>query len=144
MSETNTLKKKISIKQIIILQIAVCIYTLSGIAAKFASNYNLTDFLTLLKNILSGTADKTMFNMVSLGFVLCYGIELVILGVYAIIWQQIIKKVDISTAYANRAIAIFWSTLWAITIFKEHISIQNIIGICIIVLGTWMVNRDDK
>ncbi len=35
-----------------------------------------------------------------MGFVLCYGVEILILGVYAICWQQIIKKVDISVAYS--------------------------------------------
>ena len=61
---------------------------------------------------------------------------------YAICWQQIIKKVDISVAYSNRASAIFWSTLWAAVVFHEHISVQNIIGIIVIFAGIWMVNRD--
>ena len=78
----------------------------------------------------------------SMGFVLCYGIEILILGAYAICWQQIIKKVDISVAYSNRASAIFWSTLWAAVVFHEHISVQNIIGIIVIFAGIWMVNRD--
>jgi drug/metabolite transporter (DMT)-like permease len=119
--ENNTQKvKKLTFKLLILLQAAVCIYTVSGIAGKFASRY---DFL-------------------SLGFILCYGVEIIILGVYAIIWQQIIKKVDISIAYANRAVAIFWSMLWAVLIFKEPITVQNLIGVAIIFLGTWMVNRD--
>ncbi len=120
-TESNSKKvKKLTIKLLILLQAAVCIYTVSGIAGKFASKY---DFL-------------------SLGFIICYGIEIVILGIYALIWQQIIKKVDISIAYANRAVAIFWSMLWAVIIFGEAITIQNIIGVVIIVIGTWMVNKD--
>jgi len=45
---------------------------------------------------------------------------------YAIFWQQIIKRVDLSVAYANRSIAILWSMIWAALIFGEHISVQNI------------------
>lgn len=112
--------KNTSLKYIILLQAAVILYTCTDIAAKLASNY----------------------PFLSIGFVLCYGGEIFLLGIYAICWQQIIKKVDISVAYSNRAAAIFWSTLWAAAIFREHVSVQNIIGISIIFAGIWMVNRD--
>lgn len=112
--------KNTSLKYIILLQAAVILYTCTDIAAKLASNY----------------------PFLSMGFVLCYGAEIFLLGIYAVCWQQIIKKVDISVAYSNRAAAIFWSTLWAAAIFREHVSVQNIIGIFIIFAGIWMVNRD--
>ena len=114
------MKQKLSFKYIIALQAAVILYTCTDIAAKLASNY----------------------PFLSMGFILSYGVEIMLLGLYAIFWQQIIKKVDISIAYSNRAAAIFWSTLWAAAIFKEHISVQNVIGIVIIFAGIWMVNRD--
>jgi len=113
--------KKVSIKLLIVLQLIVCVYTLSGIAAKLASNY---EFL-------------------SMGFILCYGLEIAILGVYAIAWQQIIKRVDISIAYANRSMAIFWSMLWASILFKEEITIQNLLGVGLIFAGTWVVNGSE-
>ncbi len=81
------MKKSISLRYIVLLQAAVILYTCTDIAAKLASRY----------------------PFLSMGFVLCYGVEILILGVYAICWQQIIKKVDISVAYSNRASAIFWS-----------------------------------
>lgn len=119
MVKTETKKNKWSI--VLIIQAAVCLYTLSGICAKFASRY---EFL-------------------SLGFILCYGAEMVILGIYAIIWQQIIKHVDISIAYANRAMAIFWSMLWAFLLFKEQITVQNLMGVLLIFVGTWVVNSSE-
>lgn len=103
------------------LQMAVCVYTLSGIAAKLASRY---DFL-------------------SVGFIACYGVEILILGIYAVIWQQIIKRVDISVAYTNRAVAIFWSMLWSVLIFHESISVKEILGVLLIFAGTFMVNSDE-
>lgn len=114
-------EKKVSWKMLLIIQAAVCLYTVSGIAAKLASNY---EFL-------------------SLGFILCYGMEIAVLGIYAIVWQQIIKKVDLSIAYANRALAIFWSMLWAFLLFKERITLQNLLGVCLIFVGTWVVNSSD-
>ena len=108
------------LKLLIFLQFAVFLYALSGVAGKFASNY---EFL-------------------SLGFVVCYGLEIIILGVYAIIWQQLIKKLDLSIAYTNKATAIFWSMVLSYLIFKERITVNNIIGVIIIFIGILMVNRD--
>ena len=113
--------QKINIGILLILQVAVCLYTVSGIAAKFASNY---EFL-------------------SMGFILCYGMEIAVLGVYAIVWQQIIKRVDISIAYANRSTAIFWSMLWASILFQEQITWQNLAGVVLIFVGTWVVNSSE-
>lgn len=78
-----------------------------------------------------------------MGYILCYGAELFILGLYAIIWQQIIKRIDLSLAYANRASAIFWSALWATIFFHEQLSIKNIAGIFVIFIGIWVVNQND-
>lgn len=114
-------KRRVSWVLLLILQGAVCLYTLSGIAAKYASN----------------------FEFLSLGFTFCYGLEILILGIYALIWQQIIKRVDISVAYANRSLAIFWSMLWAFLLFKEQITVQNLIGVALIFVGTWVVNSSD-
>ena len=107
---------------LILLQLVIMIYTLSGVAAKFAAGY---EFL-------------------SMGFILCYGVEIFILGLYAIFWQQIIKRVDLSVAYANRSIAILWSMIWAALIFGEHISVQNIIGVLLVIAGTMIVNKEGK
>lgn len=114
------MKRTHALRYTLLLQAAVILYTCTDIAAKLASGY----------------------PFLSTGFVLCYGAEILILGVYAVCWQQIIKKVDISVAYSNRASAIFWSTLWAAAIFHEHISFRNMIGIILIFTGIWMVNRD--
>lgn len=111
-------KAKARTIDIVFLQLIIVIYTLSGIAAKFASHY----------------------NFLSANFIIIYGIEIGILGVYAILWQQVIKKFDLSIAYANRGVAIFWSLIWSTMIFKEPISKQNIIGVFIIFVGTYIVN----
>ena len=114
--------KKNLIKNIIILQAIIVVYTLATVAAKFASGEEFLSFK----------------------FILFYGIELVILGVYAILWQQIIKKFEITIAYANRAMALLWSLVWAIVFFHEAITVQNVIGVIIVVIGTIIVNLDGE
>jgi multidrug transporter EmrE-like cation transporter len=112
--------KKISPIQILVLQLAVIVYTFETVAAKFASGY----------------------PFLSWGFILCYGVQIGVLGIYAIIWQQVIKRVDLSIAYANRAFAIFWSMLWAVLFFKETVTLRNLIGVGIIFAGVMVVNTD--
>lgn len=115
-------EKSVKIKELLILQFIIMIYTLSSVVAKFASG---EEFLS--------------FN-----FILFYGLEILILGIYAILWQQIIKKFDLSVAYANKAMSLLWAMLWAILFFKENINIKNVIGVIIVIIGTIIVNKDDK
>jgi len=119
-----TRSKKINFNKmmnIVFLQLMIVLYTISGIAAKKASGY--------------------MF--LSSQFALYYSIEILILALYAILWQQLIKKFDISIAYSNRALSIFWSLLWAVMFFGETISLKNIIGAFIILIGVIVVNSND-
>jgi multidrug transporter EmrE-like cation transporter len=118
----STHKSKAKISDVFLLQLIIVIYTLSGIAAKYASH----------------------FSFLSLDFIGIYAIEIAILGVYAVLWQQAIKKFDLSIAYANRGVAIFWSLVWSTLIFHEQITAQNIIGVCIIFIGTFIVNTSNS
>ena len=113
-------KTKLGIRDVLLIQIIVVIYTLSGVAGKYASGY----------------------PFLSLGFIGFYGIEIAILGIYAILWQQIIKKYDLSIAYANRSIALLWSMIWANLLFHETISLKNIIGVAIVIIGTILINGE--
>lgn len=112
--------KKISFKLILALQSAVMLYTLSSAAAKMA-------------------AGQEPF---SIPFLLFYGLEIFILGVYAIAWQQIIKRCELSVAYANRSMAILWSLVWTVVFFHEPLTVKNLIGVFIVFAGTMIVNSD--
>lgn len=106
---------------ILVLQVIIIVYTLSGICAKFASN---NEFL-------------------SVNFILFYGLEIGVLGIYAVLWQQVLKKFDVSVAYANRSVALIWSLIWSVLLFGERITIKNIIGTIIVILGIVVVNLDE-
>ena len=51
------------------------------------------------------------------------------------------EKFSLSTAYANKSVYLLWSQVWAVIIFHENLSIQNIIGIMVVLVGVWMVQR---
>ena len=112
------MKKKTTIKDILVLQIVIAIYTLSTVMAKQASG-------------------QPLFSVGFFGF---YGAELLILGIYALLWQQMIKKFELSVAYTNRAMALLWSLIWAVVIFKDNITVKNVIGVALVIAGTIIVN----
>ena len=114
--------KKISFKTILALQLVVMVYTLSRVMAKLASGYEALSF----------------------PFIFFYGIEILILGGYAIAWQQIIKRCDLSVAYANRSMAILWSLIWTVLFFHEALTLKNIIGVVVVFAGTMIVNSDGE
>ncbi|MBR5596916.1 MAG: EamA family transporter [Lachnospiraceae bacterium] len=113
--------KKIGMKQILLLQAIIVIYTISGIMAKFAS------------------AGETIEKII-----LFFGLDLLFLGIYAILWQQMIKIFPLSVAYANRAMALLWSAVWARIIFGEHIGLKQMCGIILVIIGTVIINTDQQ
>ena len=99
-------------------------------------------FIYSLGAICSKLAGEQAF--LSFKFILFYGLVLANLFLYAIIWQQILKKMSLVTAYANKAITVVWGMLWGILLFKEKITVWNIIGAIIIIIGIVLVVTDDK
>jgi len=67
-------------------------------------------------------------------WILIYGLQIVILGVYAILWQQVLKRMNLNFAYANKSLTLVWGMLFGILFFEETLTVWNIIG-AIIVLG---------
>jgi len=108
------------IKNIVLLQGVIIIYTISSVMSKQAS----------------ASGDDL------LRFLFFFGMEVVILGVYALFWQQMIKRFELSVAYANRSMAVVWSMVWAVIFFHDTITIQNIAGVALVVAGTLIINTD--
>lgn len=114
------------IRDYIILHLNVLFFSLTGIFSKLASiQYNRFG----LKS--------------SLLYVLCF-LMLVNCGIYAIAWQKTIKKFELHIAYANRSVYLFWSQIWAVLLFHEHLTANNIVGIIIIFVGVVIVSLNDN
>ena len=64
------------------------------------------------------------------------------MGLYAVLWQQVLKKVDLSVAVANKPIALIFTLFWAVFIFKESLSLKTILGIAIVVIGLLVIYCD--
>lgn len=112
------MKNKIAVKDILMLQTVFLIYSINSIVAKLAAGEERFSFM----------------------FFVFYGLELVILGVYALLWQQIIKKIELSVAYANKAVTLLWAMIWGSLLFKEQITVPKAAGILLVIIGIVILN----
>ena len=92
--------------------------------------FSLSD--VLIKLASRGWEAAGFFSSNTLIFLFC---GILLLGIYAIFWQIILKKTTLSVAYLNKATVLFWGMLWAVIIFNEKISFFNIVGTIIIFIG---------
>lgn len=96
------------------------LYALVGIFTKFASQHEF----------LSG-----LYFVGLLGAVF-------MLGTYAVCWQQILKRVELSTAYMFKGTSLIFVMLLAFAWFGEQITATNIIGAVVIVGGIMLFARE--
>lgn len=99
----------------------------------------------LLGYSLADVASKqaASYDFPSVGFVVCYGIVLVILAAYALGWQQVIKRLPLTTAYANRGITVVWGLLWGATLFGEDITAGKVAGALMACAGIALFSHAD-
>lgn len=100
-------------KTFVFLHIILLVYSFCGVLSKKSAQ---ADFL-------------------SADFFLLYGGMLMIMAFYALVWQQIIKRIPLSTAFANKSIVTVWSVIWGRLIFKEEITVGKVVGLLIILAG---------
>ena len=58
-----------------------------------------------------------------------------VMGVYAILWQQVIKRMPLSTAYMFKGMSLVFVLLISALLFGEAITTSNLIGSAIIIIG---------
>ncbi|MEG0070345.1 MAG: EamA family transporter [Raoultibacter sp.] len=110
-------------KTFLSLHFFLMLYSVTEVLGKCASGYPLSD----------------------IRFFLFYGGILLILVVYAFGWQQVIKHLPLTTAFANKAVTVFWGIIWGALFFQEEITPLKLAGVAIIIVGVLLFsNADDK
>ena len=71
----------------------------------------------------------------STGFFVMWAGVLVLMGVYALGWQQVIRHMPLATAFANKAITIVWGLFWGVALFGEAVTPGKIVGAVLVVAG---------
>jgi len=101
------------LKDLLFLLFGYILYSLIGVVSKSSIGNSLRSIKTLLY----------------------YGIVLMLLGLYAIIWQISIKKIPLYMAYMGKSISLILTLLWSNLFFSEVIKINNIIGALLVICG---------
>ncbi len=115
-------KVKFSIWIIILLHVSLFMSSLSGVFSKKAG---MSDF----------------FSAEFFGW---YALVLVIMFAYAVVWQQILKRMPLTVAYANRPVGLIWGMIWGAVIFSERITWNMILGAGVIFVGILLVVTSDE
>ena len=64
-----------------------------------------------------------------------------IIAIYALLWQQVLRRIELSTAYLFKGTTLIFTMLFAALLFGEAITISNIIGSVIIIAGITLLAR---
>ncbi len=103
------------------LHLLLCVYSATGICSKMAGQY----------------------PFLSIKFCFFYGLAILLLGLYAIGWQQIIKRISLSVAFTNKAVAVIWGSVWGALLFHETITIGKIVGAAMVIAGVVLYAHSD-
>ena len=58
-----------------------------------------------------------------------------VMGVYAMLWQQVISRMPLSTAYMFKGTSLVFVLLFSALLFGEAITLNNVVGSAIILAG---------
>lgn len=109
-------------RALVALHVMLAVYSLSSVCAKLAAG----------------------FDFMSLGFIACYGGMIALLGAYAIGWQQVIKRLPLTYAYANKAVTVLWGIVWGVLLFHERVSPLKILGAIIVLSGVVLFSLAER
>ena len=106
---------------LLFLHLLMAVYSCSSLFSKTAARYSFTD----------------------IHFLLCYAGMIGVLGIYAIGWQQVIKRIPLTSAYAHRAVTVVWGIVWGVLFFGEKVSSGKLLGAAMILAGIVLYARAD-
>ena len=106
-------KRNFKTTYLLLLPVAFFIYSSTGVFMKLAS----------------------MHQMLSTQYLLYFAFVIIAMGIYAVLWQIILKKLALSRAYLFKSLAVLFSLFFAWSIFHEIVTLKNIVGCALIIAG---------
>ena len=109
-------KIEFSLGAFILLQVALFIVSFGAVCSKMA-----------------GRQEFLSFN-----FFVFYGALILILFIYAILWQQVLKKISLVIAYACKGIGIIYGIIWGMVFFNEELTWKMVTGAILVLIGVYI------
>lgn len=100
-------------------------------------NLIIVAFLAILIESFSSVFLKLagMQNEFNLKYLFFFACAVAVMAIYAVMWQLILEHMPLTTAYMRKGISYVMVFIWAVVIFKETLTIFNIVGMIIILIG---------
>jgi len=112
-------------KNLLYLHASILVFSFTGVFQKLASTqYNA-----------GGLTNPLVYVFIFLTFLNC--------AIYAFAWQKVIKGFELNFAYAHKTVYLIWAQIWAVVLFHEHLSVQNLIGLAMVFAGVLVVQHYD-
>ena len=108
-------------KTYLFLHLLLAVYSANGVLSKLAAGQ----------------------TFLSWPFLLLYGGVIFLLGIYALGWQQVIKRIPLSAAYANKAVTVVWGCVWGALVFKEQLTPGKLMGGALVICGVVLYGLSD-
>ena len=67
-----------------------------------------------------------------------------VIFIYALLWQQVLKRFELTVAIANKSVTIIWGMIFGLVIFGEGITVKMIIGTVLILSGIMVLSSESK
>lgn len=113
-------------KNYILLHLNILLFSFTGVFSKAAS----------VQYSRYGLQSTLLYVFLILMFLNC--------AVYAVAWQKVIKNFDLNVAYANKTVYLIWAQVWAVFIYRENLSVRNIIGLLMVFAGVLVVQYHER
>lgn len=110
-------EERASVLTYILLGVSILIFSCSSLCSKLASGHPL----------------------LSWEFILFYGMSILALGVYAVLWQMVLKRLPLSVAYSGKPISMLLSMTYGVVLFGEALTWNMILGAVMILCGIRVV-----
>lgn len=75
------------------------------------------------------------YELLSLPFLLLYGVKLAALAVYALFWREALKHFTLTSAYLQKTVTVIWGLVFGMLLFDERLTAGKLVGMTMIVFG---------
>jgi len=83
-------------------------------------------------------------EVMSLPYLLWIAGAVGVMGLYALLWQQVIARMPVSTAYMFKGTSLIFVLIFSMLLFNETVTFCNIIGSIVIIAGILLYARVDE
>ena len=126
MSENSAVNKPKGLSNLLMLHGAFLIFSFGAVFQKAAGS-------------AAGESGLLSFNAI-----LFFGLAVFMFGIFALLWQIILRKTALASAFAHRGVVVLWGMLWGAVIFGESLNWANYAAAALIVTGIFIVGKADE